>query len=44
MLRDFWPYSDEDMEIERSGDEDEFVPEVELFPEPAASPKIQKKL
>ncbi|KAJ8358162.1 hypothetical protein AAFF_G00028750 [Aldrovandia affinis] len=37
---------DEDLELERSGAEDEFVPEVELFPEtdpaPAASAKVQK--
>ncbi|KAJ8387960.1 hypothetical protein AAFF_G00147510 [Aldrovandia affinis] len=37
---------DEDLEFERSGAEDEFVPEVELFsetdPEPAASAKVQK--
>ncbi|KAJ8385803.1 hypothetical protein AAFF_G00182470 [Aldrovandia affinis] len=35
---------DEDLELERSGAEDEFVPEVELFPEtdpePAASAKL----
>uniref|UniRef100_UPI00358F4F97 uncharacterized protein n=1 Tax=Myxine glutinosa TaxID=7769 RepID=UPI00358F4F97 len=37
---------DEDLELERSGAEDEFVTEVELFPEtdtePAASAKVQK--
>lgn len=37
---------DEDLELERSGAEDEFVPEVEFFPEtdpePSASAKVQK--
>lgn len=38
----FLACSDEDLEIEKSGDEDEFVPGVEPFPEPAASLEIQK--
>jgi len=37
---------EEDLELERSGAEDEFVPEVEHFletdPEPATSTKVQK--
>ena len=40
-VKRFLADGDEDLEFERSGAEDEFVPEID--PEPAASSKIQKK-
>ena len=39
-VKRFLADGDEDLELERSGAEDEFVPEVD--PEPAVSSKVQK--
>ena len=39
-VKGFLADGDEDLELERSGAEDEFVPEIDL--EPAASSKVQK--